>query len=132
MKYLILLFLVISLGVQSEETQKIEHIDKTSTQPEKEKKPKTADEICVELYQAWVLNKGIEAVCEYSPLLSMKMILVAKASCGNMMPAKRAEKLSGPVLIALRKDFTEMGKELFCEKARPGYEDLLDVIVNGK
>lgn len=181
MKYLILLLLIISLNVQSEdikknenkntintkvkkeESIKIQEKKKSDTHVKKEKKPKpkhknniqvendpklkiqrenkqlkkgkkvkTPDETCVELYQAWVLNSGIEEICEYSPLLTMKLALVAKASCGDMMPEKRAYKLAGPVIIALRKDISEMGKEHFCKEARVGYENLLDVIINDK
>lgn len=114
MKYCIFLLVIISSSLYAVNTKK------------------TADETCVELYQAWVLNKGIESICHYSPILSMKLGLVAKANCGDLMPQERAQKLSGPVLEALKKDMSEMGDEEFCEQARIGYEDLLDVLVNGK
>lgn len=82
-------------------------------------------EQCKEIFQAWVLNNMLEDTCEFGGALSYKLGVIAKSACGDILSETDVKEFGLQVAKDLKKDYERMGREMLCENAKPGYEEVV-------
>lgn len=85
-------------------------------------------EKCKEIYQGWVFNRVLEDLCEIGGVASMKIGVMAKSLCDNVLTEDDRNEYGAEVFHTYKDDLDKLGKERICEIEVPRYNKMLETL----